>query len=112
MKNLSSKRAKACAIPHTVKKKVWERDNLCSIFPPHSPYAFPECHYISRANSGKGIEENIFTATREEHRLFDSGTKEERDYMRKYARAYFESIYPNWNEDDLVYDRWKGFAIR
>lgn len=107
MKYLSSKRAKACAIPTKVKQKVWERDNHCSIFS-GSPYAFPECHYIPRSKGGLGIEENIFTATREEHFKHDSGTPEEREYYHRKAREYFQKMYPNWNEEDLYYKKYGG----
>lgn len=107
MKNLSSKRAKACAIPTAVKKKVWERDDHRSIFS-GMPNAFPECHYVSRAKGGLGIEENIFTATREEHRLFDSGPIEVRREMKKQAEEYLKSMYPDWNPEKLVYKKYEG----
>ncbi|MCB6992408.1 hypothetical protein LI177_02775 [bacterium 210820-DFI.6.37] len=109
MKKLGSRRAKACAIPTAVKMKVWERDEHRSIFS-GSPNAFPECHYVSRANNGLGVEENIFTATREEHRKFDSGTAEEREEMKKYAEQYLRSKYPDWDPEKLVYKKYEGLG--
>ena len=107
MKRISSARAKACEIPTKVKNKVWERDNHCSIFS-GNPYAFPECHYIPRQHGGLGIEQNIFTATREEHDKHDHGTPEEREYYHRKAREYFQKIYPDWNEEDLYYKKYGG----
>ena len=53
-------RTKACDIPQVVKQKVWERDNhrcvICG-----NPQAMPNAHYISRAQGGLGIAQNIVT---------------------------------------------------
>lgn len=108
MKNLSSKRAKACAIPQAVKRKVAERDSIdgwtCCIIC-GSPEGLPEAHYISRANGGLGIEQNIVTLCRSCHRLYDGGTREQREALREQIRDYLKSKYPDWNEEELIYMR-------
>lgn len=101
MKNLSNKRAKACAIPKAVKDEVWERDGHCCIWC-GSPNAFPECHYISRARGGLGIPQNILTGCRACHYLFDNGG-EQHYRMREHAKTYLQSIYPDWDEEKLYY---------
>ena len=53
MKHLSSRRAKACAIPKAVKERVWERDNHCCVYC-KSIYAFPDAHYIPPFPRGIG----------------------------------------------------------
>lgn len=60
MKRISSKRAKACAIPKAVKERVWERDHHCCVYC-KSIYALPEAHYIPVLAAGWGIEENGLT---------------------------------------------------
>ena len=102
MKRLSNNRAKACAIPRSVKDEVWERDGHCCIWC-GSPNAFPECHYIPRSRGGLGIAQNIVTGCRLCHETFDFGTLSERDEKRQKAKAYLQSIYPDWNETSLYY---------
>ena len=54
------KRTKLLDISKAVKDKVWERDGhrciLCE-----SIFAMPNAHYISRAQGGLGIPENVVT---------------------------------------------------
>ena len=33
--------------------------------------------------------------------------KEERELIGSIIREYLKSKYDNWNEEDLVYDKWK-----
>ena len=106
MKKISSKRAKACAIPTNVKIKVAERDEIdgwtCCVLC-GSNQALPEAHYISRANGGLGIEENILSLCRKCHYLFDNGDAETRALLKAQAKAYLQKCYPEWNEERLIY---------
>lgn len=106
MKTLSSKMAKACAIPTAVKLRVAERDSIdgwpCCILC-GSNQAMPEAHYIPRSRGGLGIEENIMTLCRRCHFVFDNGDVEERRVMKARAKAYLKSKYPDWTEERLIY---------
>lgn len=102
MKERSSKRAKACAIPKAVKDRVWERDghrciNCGSI------YAFPEAHYIPRSRGGLGIEQNVVTLCRLCHDAFDNGTATMRQEIGNCCREYLMALYPGWDEKKLIY---------
>jgi 5-methylcytosine-specific restriction endonuclease McrA len=94
------RRTKALALTKVVKDAVWERDGqacvLCG-----SPYAFPEAHYISRAQGGLGIEENVVTLCRSCHGRYDNSA--ERAYIRPRLAAYLKSKYPGWDETNLTY---------
>ena len=72
------KRTKALAISKAVKDAVWERDGhervICG-----NRAAAPEAHYISRAQSGLGIEENIVTLCRNRHDKYDNSPHEGRN---------------------------------
>lgn len=109
MKNLSNKRAKACAIPQAVKKRVAERDSIdgwpCCIVC-GSPEGLPEAHYISRAKGGLGIEENIVTLCRRCHCIYDNGTRDQREALKEQIRDYLKSKYPEWSEEKLYYRKW------
>lgn len=112
MKHLSSKRAKACAIPVKVKRRVAERDSIdgwpCCILC-GSPNGLPEAHYISRADGGLGIEENIVTLCRRCHDRYDnSQSKDEHEAIKELIRAHLKKQYPGWDEDKLVYQKWGG----
>ena len=91
---------KKTAIPKKVKDAVWKRDGGCCVWC-GSPYASPCAHYISRAQGGLGIEENILTLCGSCHRNYDQGTN--RPSMRIYFRQYLKSFYPDWDEKNLVY---------
>ena len=105
-----NKRAKACDIPQHVKKRVWERDKgMCIICWRNT--AAPNAHFISRAHGGRGIEENIVTLCTDFgggcHFLYDNGTKEQREIIRKKIRSYLMEQYPSWDESKLIYRKWE-----
>lgn len=114
MKNLSGKRAKACAIPRKVKRIVAERDSLdgwpCCVVC-KSPDARPEAHYVSRANGGMGIPENVVTLCRPCHDKFDNGTAEERRDLGERIAEHLQACYPDWDEEKLVYKKYEGLAF-
>ena len=66
------KRTKLLDISKAVKDKVWERDGhrciLCE-----SIFAMPNAHYISRAQGGLGIPENVVTLCYVCHDQYDNG---------------------------------------
>lgn len=98
---------KATDIPKKVKDAVWERDSgkclVCGYYP-----SIPACHIVSRAHSGRGIETNLCTLCMEHHRLYDSGTREQRDTIDRIVVAYMKSIYgEGWNKEDQVYHKWQ-----
>lgn len=110
---MKSRRTKATDIPPKVKKAVEERDSIdghpSCIFC-GSPNAKGEAHVISRAQGGLGVERNLVTACRTCHGRMDNTTY--RDYYVNKAKEYLKSIYPDWNEEDLVYNKWKGFKFQ
>ena len=106
------KRTKALAIPPAVKQEVAERDSVdgwpCCIWcgrpaPTRAPRSFSCAHYISRAQGGLGIPENILTLCPVCHETYDA--TESREELREYFRAYLRSKYPDWLEDRLVYKK-------
>lgn len=103
---MKSRRTKATDIPPKVKKEVEERDHHSCIFC-GSKDARGEAHYIRRSQGGLGIPQNLITSCRICHEKLDEGA--DKEYYRKIAREYLKSKYPNWNEEDLVYNKWKGF---
>ena len=97
------KRTKALAISKAVKAAVYARDGGCCVLC-LSRYGLPEAHYISRAQGGKGIEENIVTLCANCHREYDQGFH--RQEIREELREYLKKQYPDWDESKLVYDKW------
>lgn len=101
-----SRRTKATDISKKVKDAVWNRDGgkcvVCGYYPSN-----PCCHIVSRAHSGRGIETNIITLCNDHHRLYDSGSRKERDAIDEIVVAYMKSIYgEKWCKEDQVYDKW------
>lgn len=93
-----NRRTRALQIPPEVKAKVLERDKWCVWC---GRQGQPNAHYISRAQSGLGVEENILTLCMECHRRYDQST--ERAKMREFFKEYLQSKYPEWDETKLIY---------
>lgn len=98
---MKSARTKATEIPRWVKEIVNERDGgICVIC--QTEIGLPEAHYIRRSQGGMGIPKNVFCAGRECHRRFDEGDIS----ARAIVREHFMKHYPDWSENDLIYQRW------
>ena len=98
-----SERSKACDIPRSVKNAVWARDHLRCILC-GSPNAMPNAHFISRAEGGLGIEQNIVTLCGECHDEYDHTAK--KTVIREEIRNYLKGKYgEKWNEKDLTFKR-------
>lgn len=97
---MKSKRTKATSIPQSVKPIVAKRDNYKCIFC-HSTYGITYAHYVSRANGGRGIEQNLACVCLECHRKLDQSTQ--RKVMLERFEKYLRSQYENWNVNDLKY---------
>ncbi len=98
------KQTKATDIPKKVKLIVWERDNHKCIFCSKPvPWNCANSHYIKRSHGGLGIEENIMTNCEKCHAMFEESPY--RSKMKASAKRYFESMYPNWDEKELIYKK-------
>ena len=103
--NYKSKRAKATDIPKEVKAKVYERDKgKCIVC---GAQGVPNAHVISRSHGGLGIEQNIVTLCPRCHYEYDNGPK--RISTGELLRDYLKTIYEGWNEEDLIYDKWRKY---
>lgn len=100
--NYKTKRAKACDIPLEVRKKVLERDGGICVFC-LGGHASPNAHYISRAQGGLGVEQNILTLCNACHDRYDKTT--DRKQMREFFKKYLQSKYAEWNEDNLIFKK-------
>ena len=97
---MKSTRSKACDIPQRVKSEVWERDkHRCVVC--GSPYAMPNAHFRSRANSGMGVAKNIVTLCFKCHYNYDQTPK--RQQYKAFIENYLKSKYKDWSEDDIIY---------
>lgn len=105
-------RTTALGIPRRVKEAVAARDSVdghpCCILcgrpsPTDYPPAFSCAHYISRAQGGMGIEENILTLCPTCHRQYDSTPLREayRPILARYLREHHEG----WSEENLTYKK-------
>ena len=101
-----SKRSKACDISPKVRQIVYDRDGGCCII--CGKQGIPNAHYISRAHGGLGSERNIVTLCPTCHHAFDNGN-DERLAMQINMRIehYLQLHYANWNEKDVIYDKWR-----
>ena len=107
-----SRRTNAVGITIAVKEAVAERDSisgfpnciLCGLpAPVNNRLAFSNAHYISRAQGGTGVEENILTLCPNCHYLYDQTT--EREMLKPFFGRYLKEHYPGWDETKLVYKK-------
>ena len=99
---MKSTRSKACDIPQRVKSEVWERyKHRCVVC--GSPYAMPNAHFRSRANSGMGVAKNIVTLCFKCHYNYDQTPK--RQQYKTFIENYLKSKYIDWSEDDIIYKK-------
>lgn len=103
------KRTKMVAIPPKVRQEVENRDGHRCIFC-NSSNCRGEAHYIGRAQGGLGVPKNIITVCQSCHREMDNGKNTQR--YREIAKKYLMSKYPDWDEEDLVFNKWKGFKYQ
>lgn len=89
------------AIPSSVKKKVEERDGHACVFCGRSGRG--EAHFISRAQGGLGVEENLLTVCRACHDKLDNSP--ERGKMLGIAETYLKGFYPYWSRELLIYEK-------
>ena len=96
-----NKRTRALAISPKVKKKVEERDGGLCIF--CGARGRGEAHFISRAQGGLGIEENLVTVCRICHDRMDNST--ERQRMLGITEEHLKRCYPYWDKSFLIYEK-------
>lgn len=97
------KRTKACAISKKTKQEVFKRDNERCIF--CGAPGLPEAHVVPRSHGGLGIPQNIVTACRPCHDKMDNSLM--RQQMLQKAAEHLKRFYSDWNEKDLIYDKWQ-----
>ena len=100
---MKSKRSKACDILPSIRQIVKERDSGCIVC---GRYQTQVAHYIPRSQGGLGIEKNLVLLCPRCHMEFDNGSK--RKEIGEFVRNYLRSKYDDWNEDDLIYNKWRN----
>ena len=84
-----------CKMGYHMEKATWMDCNVLSIM-----------HYIPRSRNGLGIEQNGALGCYYHHTMLDNGNAGRRAEMLELFRDYLMQQYENWNEEDLVYDKW------
>lgn len=111
-----SKQAKAREFTAKERKKIKARDHENCIFCEieyHMENATPYglmmksiMHYIPRSANGLGIEQNGAVGCEYHHHMFDNGSEGRRQEMKDRFKGYLKKFYPDWDEQNLVYDKW------
>lgn len=100
------RKTNACDISPKVRRIVEERDNgICILC--HQQRGAPNAHFISRAQGGLGIPENIVSLCQKCHDEYDHG--DQRGTIGGIIMAYLESHYPGFRNEDRIYDKWRNY---
>ena len=118
---MSSKRTRACNFTPKEREAIYQRDGRCCIFcaagyrmneiDPAGMDILEVMHYIPRSQGGLGSRRNSAIGCKSHHMMLDNGSKGYRAEMQDIFREYLKSNYSDWNEEDLVYNKWKEFAV-
>ena len=102
-----SKRSRACEFSPDVRNRIRQRDETCIFCRGYGYSGFPAsqiAHFVGRAQGGLGIEKNGAYVCVLHHQQLDNGTDGKR--MRSFFEGYLRESYPDWNKEDLIYDKW------
>ena len=120
MKNRTKKNLKY-QFDEKTKEEIWYRDNGTCIFcaaryhmenKDQIQYQRKDpMHYINKSQGGLGIARNGAVGCRYHHGLLDNGNKGLRGEMLEIFKEHLMQQYPDWNEKELVYDKWSFLKI-
>jgi 5-methylcytosine-specific restriction endonuclease McrA len=79
---------------------VHDRDGYCCVYCGRSDRGIELAHFISRAQGGLGIPQNLISLCIDCHRSYDGS---ERSKMRAFLENYLRTAYNDWNESRLFY---------
>lgn len=114
---MRSRRTRALEFPPKTRQAIKERDGGCIFC--RIGYRMPAdmekqyfalslmsiMHYIPRAKGGLGIAENGALGCDYHHSMMDNGKDGHRPEMLEYFKGYLKLYYPDWNEENLVYQK-------
>lgn len=86
-----------CEMRYHMEKADWFGTHIFSIM-----------HYIPRSKNGLGIEQNGAVGCQYHHDMMDNGYYGRRGEMLSLFKDYLKIHYPDWNEEELVYNKWKN----
>lgn len=93
------KRTKSLGISDKTRKTVYERDNYCILC---GLQGTDMAHYISRAQGGLGIPENIVYLCRDCHMALDGVYRKE---YKELVKEYLDKHYPDFQDSERVYKK-------
>ena len=85
-----------CQKAYHMEKASWFGKNIMSVM-----------HYIPRSKNGLGIPKNGALGCQYHHEMLDNGNTGRRREMLEMFKDYLQEHYPDWNEDELVYNKWR-----
>ncbi len=85
-----------CRMCYHMEKATWYSKSILSIM-----------HYIPRSHNGRGIEQNGAVGCQYHHDMLDNGSAGRRKEMLEIFKGYLISKYPDWNEENLIYSKWR-----
>jgi len=99
---MASKQKQATDISQKERQAVYDRDNKRCIICGSNQW-LEVAHYIGRSQGGMGIRQNLVCLCKTHHMAYDG---DKRDIYRKVIHDYLQGWYQDWNEQDLVYDKY------
>ena len=64
-------------------------------------------HYIPRSQGGLGVPENGAVGCQYHHHMMDNGKEGYREEMLGIFKEYLKEHYLEWDEEKLIYSKWR-----
>jgi hypothetical protein len=103
-----SKVSNLCEFPADTRARIRRRDGGCIFCQHFGSSGFPPtqiAHYVARSHQGLGVEENGALVCAYHHQELDNGKNSEP--LKWFFRSYLENQYKDWNEENMIYDKWR-----
>lgn len=101
-----SKRTKATSITPKVRQAVRERDKWCIFCGKQGHHL---CHIRPRSKGGLGIKENLVFGCVSCHMMLDQSKY--REELIQYALDYLERFYPDFDDKERYFDKWRWLDV-
>lgn len=115
-----NKRSKACQFDRKTAEAIVNRDQGCMFCNLHyhlensllaDRSVFDIMHIVNKSHGGLGVIQNGAQGCRYHHSLMDDGNKGFHEEMLQMAKNYLISIYPEWTEESVTYNKNKDLFI-
>ena len=94
------------------RKEIYKRDDFQCVMPGcRNTFGLGVAHvFVSRAKGGLGVKENGALLCQEHHQALDQKNHKWHESIKQYVEDYLKHHYGIIDKQDVIYNKWKGYA--